>query len=201
VSRARARLSRAVSTALLDVDDCLLAIIDVQTGFTERLTTNVAADLLDRVAFVATSARWMAVPTLVTVERPEDWGETHPIVTGVTGVTPPLRKEVFGLGDDPDPVASVDAAGRETVILCGMETEVCVSHSALTLLGRGYTVGCIADAVASPDDAGHRLGLQRMREAGVVLVSAKQLHYEWTRTVARARAFRAEHPEIPDRLL
>lgn len=193
--------TRGTTAALLDPTDCLLAIVDVQTGFIDRLGHDVAARLLEHVTLVATSARWLQMPTLVTVERPEAWGETHPTVAGASTSGAQLRKEVFGLGDDPAALRAVAAAGRGTVVLCGMETEVCITHSALSLLERDYAVACIADAVASPDDAGHRLGLERMRDAGVVLLSAKQLHYEWMRTVAQARSFRAEHPEVEDRLL
>lgn len=201
MSLAGDQAAHRITTALVDAADCLLAIVDVQTGFADRLDADVRDRLLKRVTLIATSARWLQVPTLVTVERPEAWGETHPVVAGALASATPLRKEVFGLGNDPGVLEAVAAGGRATAVLCGMETEVCVTHSALSLLERGYAVACVADAVASPDDAGHRLGLERMRDAGVVLLSAKQLHYEWMRTVARARRFRAEHPEIEDRLL
>ena len=42
----------------------------------------------------------------------------------------------------------------------------------------------------------HAAGLDRMRRAGVSPVVAKQLHYEWMRTVERSRAFHAEHPDF-----
>jgi nicotinamidase-related amidase len=201
VSVAGDQADHRITRALVDVADCLLAIVDVQTGFAGRLDADVRDRLLERVTLIATSARWLQVPTLVTVERPEAWGETHPAVAGASGSARPLRKEVFGLGDDPAVLEAVAATGRGTAVLCGMETEVCVAHSALSLLERGYAVACVADAVASADAAGQRLGLERMHDAGVVLLSAKQLHYEWMRTVARARSFRAEHPEVEDRLL
>jgi nicotinamidase-related amidase len=201
VSVAGDQADHRISTALVDAADCLLAIVDVQTGFAGRLDADVRDRLLERVTLIATSARWLQVPMLVTVERPEAWGETDPAVAVASASATPLRKEVFGLGDDSAVLEAVAATGRGTAVLCGMETEVCIAHSALSLLERGYAVACVADAVASADDAGHRLGLERMRDGGVVLLSAKQLHYEWMRTVARARSFRAEHPEVEDRLL
>jgi nicotinamidase-related amidase len=82
-------------------------------------------------------------------------------------------------------------------VLCGLETDVCVSQSALSLLDRGFAVICVADCVASPGSA-HGYGLDRMRAAGVVMLSAKQLHYEWVRTVSAARAFRAANPDLSE---
>jgi hypothetical protein len=61
--------------------------------------------------------------------------------------------------------------------------------------GEGFRVAVVEDAVGSPGSA-HAAGLDRMRRAGVIPVVAKQLHYEWMRTVARSRAFHAERPDF-----
>lgn len=42
----------------------------------------------------------------------------------------------------------------------------------------------------------HRHGLRRMRDAGVIPVHAKGIYYEWVRTLAAARAFEAQHPDL-----
>jgi hypothetical protein len=70
-----------------------------------------------------------------------------------------------------------------------------VAHSALSLFDRGWRVICVGDAVASPG-AAHDAGMERMRAAGVPVLCAKQLHYEWLRTVAAAQAFREAHPAL-----
>ena len=51
------------------------------------------------------------------------------------------------------------------------------------------------DATASPGD-GHELGLERLRGAGVPLVSAKGVFTEWVRTPAACRAFEEAHPQL-----
>jgi nicotinamidase-related amidase len=82
-------------------------------------------------------------------------------------------------------MGAVAATGRRTVVLVGMETDVCVAHSALGLLDRGYRVVVVRDAVLAPGDA-HDDGIERMRAAGVTLIGAKGLFYEWVRTVETA---------------
>jgi nicotinamidase-related amidase len=104
---------------------------------------------------------------------------------------------VFGLADDPLAGAAVRDTGRGTVVLTGLETDVCVAHSALGLLDSGHRVVVVEDAVGSPG-AAHGAGLERMRRAGVVSVVTKQLHYEWMRTVARSRAFTDAHPGLAE---
>jgi len=179
---------------LIDPDDSVLVLVDVQAGFVDRVEPDRADGLLDRIAFLACSARFCGIPVIATVETPEDWGELHPVVRRAAGAAPVIRKEVFGLADDPAVWPAVRETRRSTVVLAGLETDVCVAQSALGLLDRGLRVVIVEDAVASPGSA-HAAGLERMRLAGAVPVAAKQLHYEWMRTVERSRAFDRANPE------
>jgi nicotinamidase-related amidase len=72
--------------------------------------------------------------------------------------------------------------------LVGLETDICVAHSALGLQELGKRVVAVRDALFSPGVA-HAHGLGRMERAGVEFVSAKELAYDWLRTVADARDF------------
>ncbi len=45
---------------------------------------------------------------------------------------------------------------------------------------------------AAPDEA----GLRRLEQEGIILMSAKQVYYEWLRTLAAVRAFDAAHPDL-----
>jgi nicotinamidase-related amidase len=182
---------------LIAAEDSALVVVDVQPGFVERLEPEEQPRLVGRIAFVIESARACGVPIVATVESPERWGGVHTALEAALGDVNVLRKEVFGLADDDAVFPSVAELGRQTVVLVGMETDVCVAHSALGLLDRGYRVVCVADAVASPGSA-HEFGLERIRAAGGLLMCAKQLHYEWLRTVASSVAFRCARPGFID---
>ena len=180
---------------LVDPDDSVLVVVDVQADFLARIEPEVRDGLVERIAFLVLSARFAGVPIIASVESPEDWGGLHPDLVEPVGDAPVLRKVVFGLADDPLVGPAVEAAGRGTVVLTGLETDVCVAQSALGLLDRGHRVVVVEDAVGSPGRA-HTAGLDRMRRAGAIPVVAKQLHYEWMRTVERSRAFQAAHPDL-----
>ena len=183
--------------ALIDPDDSVLVVIDVQADFLARVDDDVQDGLVERIAFLAESARFCGIPIVASVESPDDWGGLHPALVGPVGDAPVLRKIVFGLADDPLVGPAVRATGRRTAVLVGLETDVCVAQSALGLLDEDYRVVVVEDAVGSPGSA-HAAGLDRMRRAGAIPVVAKQLHYEWMRTVERSRAFRAAHPDFVD---
>jgi nicotinamidase-related amidase len=180
---------------LIDPDDSVLVLVDVQPGFVERVDPGRRAGLVERIGFLALTARFCAIPVIASVESPEDWGGLDPGLAEAAGEVPVLRKEVFGLADDPVVGPAVERSGRGTVVLTGLETDVCVAQSALGLLDRGRRVVVVEDAVASPGRA-HDAGLERMRRAGAVPVLTKQLHYEWMRTVGRSRAFVDAHPGL-----
>ncbi|MDP2349700.1 MAG: isochorismatase family protein [Chloroflexota bacterium] len=151
-----------------------------------------------RIAWLAGVATALGIPVLVTEEDPVRNGPTAPeILARVPASTTAIVKPVFGLSDTPEILAAVEALGRRTVALAGFETDVCVTHSALGLLDRGYRVAVVTDATGSPGEM-HELGLRRMRDAGATLVHAKGVYYEWVRTVEAARAFEAANPDLTD---
>ena len=88
---------------------------------------------------------------------------------------------MFGLADDPLAGAAVrDTTGRGTVVLTGLETDVCVAHSALGLLDSGHRVVVVEDAVVvtAPRMAPASTGCGARESFAVT----KQLHYEWMRS-------------------
>jgi nicotinamidase-related amidase len=179
---------------LIDPDDCALVLVDVQEGFLARLQADVSAGVVGRIAFLVHGAAFCRIPVVATVETPADWGGLPADLLSAIGDAPVIDKVVFGLADDPAAGPAVRALRRGTVVLVGMETDVCVAQSALGLLDQNLRVVVVEDAVASPGRPDQ--GLERMRRAGATLLSTKQLHYEWMRTVERSRAFTAAHPGL-----
>ena len=186
--------------SLLLRDASLLLVVDVQEGFYPPARGDVDREAfegyLDRVAWVAGVAAALGVPAVVTEEDPAKNGHTSPrVLARLPEQTDVLVKPVFGAGDNPEIVVAIECSAPTTVVLCGMETDVCVAHSALTLAGRGFRVVGVRDALFSPG-AAHGHGVERLRASGIELLSAKEVFYDWTRTLADVRGFVREHPEL-----
>jgi hypothetical protein len=64
----------------------------------------------------------------------------------------------------------------------------------------GYRVVVVGDATGSPGEA-HKIGLERMRAAGGIILSAKSLYYEWIRTVTRSVEFESSGIETPEGII
>jgi nicotinamidase-related amidase len=185
---------------LIDASDSVLCVIDAQPAFVERLPEQAQRGLVGRIAWLCALAAELRVPIVATEEEPEQNGATvQEIARRFPPGTPVFPKPVFGVAAVPEILDSLESVDRNTFVLAGLETDVCVSHSALGLIVRGHRVAVVRDAVASPGESHHH-GLERMRDAGAVIVGTKGLHYEWIRDVAGASRLSAalsnvERPE------
>ncbi len=184
----------------IDVADSALLIIDAQPGFYPSTRTDVDHEAkeraLDRIGWVTGVASAVGVPIVVTEEDSATNGVTAPQISQyLSAETPVFSKEVFGAADNPDIAHALAALDRRCIVIVGMETDVCVMHTALSVRERGYRAVVVFDATFSAS-AAHGYGLARLRQEGVELVSAKELYYEWLRDLASVRAFDSAHPEL-----
>ena len=184
---------------LLAANACVLIVIDLQPGF------YVNRPDVDEGAFsavVTTGAKLvgladlLAIPVVVTEEEPDRNGGTAPeVLERLPAGAPVFEKPVFDLCAVPEIWSAVERTGRAHAVLAGLETDVCVLHSALGLLERGLTVSAVVDALYSPPPD-HSIGLERLRSNGVDLLNAKGAFYDLTRTPARASSLRRAAPGL-----
>jgi len=183
----------------IDADDSVLVVIDAQDRFygADRVDVDRSAlrRCLDRAAWVCGVARALGIPAVVTEEDAGTNGGTDRLVRLALGNIVPFDKTVFGAAANPPILDAIVGTGRRTAVLVGMETDVCVAHSAIGLTSEGVRVIVVRDAVFSAGEA-HAFGLLRLAQEGAELLSAKELYYEWLRTLPRVRAFDAAHPDL-----
>lgn len=170
---------------LFGSDDSVLVVVDAQAGFLDKVESAVAVAIVDRIQWLCRVAAALDVPVVVTEEEPEVNGPTDAAI--VDALSPDQVRHVkpaFGLAGCPPIVADIERHRRRSVVVVGLETDVCVAQSCLGLVERGLHVAVVADACASPGPA-HDQGIERMRDAGVAVVGTKAIFYEWIRTVER----------------
>ncbi len=182
------------SHQLFDRDRSCLIVIDVQQYFLDKLPVEQRSPLVARIAWLMRVARSLDIPIIATAE---DIANDGPLVAELLDELPPGSqvhdKMVFGLAGQPSIVDDVTRTGRDEFVLVGMETDVCVAHSAIGLMGLGFRVAVIDDATASPLPH-HEYGIARVREAGAVITSVKGIYYEWVRDLATMHATRSNMP-------
>ena len=181
--------------SLIDPTDSILIVIDVQNGFLKKLEPGQSDELLKRVCWLVEVAKWKQIPLLVTAEELDLLPLADELTKTLPANTKVFNKLVFGLKDQADIFAELQSSGRKTAVLVGLETDVCVAHSALGLLDEGYRVAVVSDATGTPAP-NQKSGLRRMQNAGVILLNTKGLFYEWLRTVEMINRFHNELPHM-----
>jgi nicotinamidase-related amidase len=174
---------------LIDRSESVLVVVDTQPGFVAKKEPEAAAAAaaIERAIWLATIARLLDIPAVVTEEAPEREGHTEPRLLERLGAdTPVLTKPTFGLAECPDIVHAILQTKRSIAVLMGFETDVCVSQSAIGLKDLGFHVVVAADASYTQTATQHAFGLKRIAHAGVEIVHCKGVAFEWMRTVEQA---------------
>jgi nicotinamidase-related amidase len=170
---------------LIDRNDSVLVVVDTQPGFVSQSKPEQAAsETVDRAAWLATTARLLGIPAIVTEEEPEEHGHTLPrLLERLDPDTPTFVKPTFGLAECPDVVDAIRATGRSTVVLIGFESDICVLQSAIGLHDLGLRAVVVSDASYTQTQGQHEHGLRRLAQLGIELVHCKGVAFEWMRTV------------------
>ena len=157
---------------MLDRDRAALVVVDVQEAFRpavldfERVASNAAV--------LVEGARTLGIPVIVTEQYPKGLGRTVPEVAEHLDGGEPVEKVCFSAARADE----FDLGGRDQVLLCGIESHVCVSQTAHDLLDRGVEVQVARDAVSSRTEENRELGLRKMEQAGAVLTSVETALFE-----------------------
>ena len=196
---------------LLDADDCQLVLVDYQS----RLMPSIheAQQVLANAVRLGQAARLLGVPVWGTEENPAGLGENAPEVRALCERT--LAKMSFSACADgliewlrPAPrkqgdrqggnarslpkhlqkAAPEPEPGRNTVVIAGCETHVCLLQTALDLLEEEFDVYVVTDACSSRTERNRDAAFDRLAGAGAELVTTEMVAFEWLRT--------AEHPDF-----
>jgi nicotinamidase-related amidase len=158
-------------------EECALAVIDIQEKLLpsiwekERMVRN--SQLLVRMA------KLMELPVLVSTQYAKGLGPTIPEISSLLPDVNAIEKLEFGCFGNGDYCSAVSKLAKSnTLLLCGMETHICVMQTALGALNRDMNVHVAADAVSSRTELNWKLGLNRMQAAGAVISSTEMMVYE-----------------------
>jgi nicotinamidase-related amidase len=166
-----------LSASRLEPPRTAVVVIDLQ----ERLLPAIdrRGEVVAGAILLLRLARALEIPVLLTTQYAKGLGG---IVSEVLAEAPgvvPIDKTLFGcLGSEAFRTALQGVAGRDQLLLAGVESHICVAQTALGALEGGYAVHVAADAVGSRTEANRQIGLVRMDRAGAVVSSTEMAVYE-----------------------
>ena len=169
-------------------ENCLGLVIDLQ----EKLFP-VMADkerLLVQCQRLLQGLGHLAIPVLVTQQYSKGLGETLPELQSLFTTFEVIEKGSFSCLDEPIFASQLVNSGKNVVLICGIESHVCVLQTAIDLQEKGYTPVVLADCVSSRNPEEKEIALQRFATEGIRISSVESILFELTRSSAAAE-FRA----------
>jgi len=166
----------------LETRNCALAVVDLQEKLLppifekERMVRN--SQLLIRLA------RILDLPVLLSTQYSKGLGATIPEIASLLPEVATIEKNEFGCFNNDAYCARVKSlpGNRNTLLVCGMESHICVAQTVMGALSGGFIVHVASDAVSSRTEWNWKIGLERMRQAGAVISSTEMMIYELLRT-------------------
>jgi nicotinamidase-related amidase len=157
-----------------------LLLVDVQEKLVPAMHGMDAP--LHEMAKLITSARTLDIPLTVAEQNPKGLGHTVPALRALLDGAPIFEKTAFSCAAHRplrDAIQQHASAGRDQLVITGLEAHVCVLQTAIAFRDLGLQTFVVADATAARSAHSIAAAEQRLRAAGVTVVSAEMAFFEW----------------------
>lgn len=165
---------------ILDKEKTALLVVDLQEAF--RSPINDFAQIAARASIAVRGFQALGLPIFITEQYPKGLGRT---AEEILFLMPPefefIEKSAFSACGAPLFIERLRASGAGQIVLCGLETHICVSQTAHDLLNENFEVHVLTDCVGSRFTADRETALRKMQLHGVVPSSVETALFELLR--------------------
>jgi nicotinamidase-related amidase len=165
---------------VLKIDNTVLVIIDIQGKLWNVMHEKEA--LLENAQKLVKGMQVMGVPVVLTEQNPKGLGPTVPELIQLMPAVKPISKLEFSCCRNRDFQQALDDLKRKQVLICGIESHICVYQTTLALLSSGYEVQVVADVVSSRIVRNRDIALTRLQSEGAKLTVSEMALYELLQT-------------------
>jgi nicotinamidase-related amidase len=175
---------------LCDASHSQLVIIDIQERLVAAMPSKPRQQTLRNTERLAQAAKTLSIPIIHTEQYPKGLGVTYKTIRTHLSDFAAIEKTCFSCFAADGFISALASHQRQQIILCGMESHVCVLQTAIELQTAGYQVFVVEDAVCSRHKQHHLNALTRLRQAGIIIANVESVIFEWLRD--------ASHPDFKD---
>jgi nicotinamidase-related amidase len=164
-------------------DDTLLMCVDMQAAFL-RVIPN-AEQVQRRCEFAVAAAAGIGIPVAFTEQVPQKLGGTLPGLLGLAPQAAVWPKNTFSaLADEGVRDGILRQRDVQHILLCGIETPVCVYQTAIAALAEDLNVTILYDAVGARRSDDARVCLDALARSGAHVLPAETVFYALLRDVS-----------------
>ena len=121
---------------------------------------------------------------VVSEQNPIKLGATIPKLLPKAGFKR-IEKMEFSLANTQEFLKELENKKITNLIVCGIETHICIQQTVLDCLQKGFEVILVSDAMSSRNRVDHEIALQRMTQSGAILTTTESIIFELCKTADR----------------
>ena len=171
---------------MLDIQRSCLTVVDLQGKLAQLMHGREA--LFKNIQILVQAAKILEIPILWCQQCPDALGPTVPEIAQLFADNEPINKSAFSCCGTEQFNARLKDLARNQVLLCGIETHVCIYQTAVDLLSQDFNVNVIANAVSSRALENKQIALNRLASEGANISCTEMALFELLKT--------AEHPQF-----
>jgi len=153
----------------------VLAMMDLQSSLLSSIPCYDS--LLESSEIILQSANLLGIPVVITEQVPEKLGHTHDIITKLAHSAQVIHKNTFSAFGSPGFLNFLNDSHAEHLILCGLETSICIYLTALDAINRGMRVTVLLDGVSCRRNIDGKWALSELRHRGASLIPLETFFY------------------------
>jgi nicotinamidase-related amidase len=165
---------------ILDKDKAALLIVDLQEAF--RSPVNDFAQIVSRVSIAVRGFIALGLPIFITEQYPKGLGRT---AEEILFLMPPdfefIEKSAFSSCGASAFMERLRQSGASQIVLCGLETHICVNQTAHDLLNENFDLHILTDCVGSRFTADKQSAIQKMTGSGAIPATVESALFELLR--------------------
>lgn len=155
---------------------CIFLLVDVQ----EKLFPYVEdkEEMLKNIKLLLKFAKIMNIPIIASEHYTKGLGSTIEDVKSLIPEVKPVQKTCFSCCGNEELVSTLKRFESKTLVIFGIESHICIGQTALDAKAMGYDVHVVADAISSRSKFNMNIGMEKMRQFGIVITSTETVLYE-----------------------
>lgn len=160
-------------------NDTVALVIDIQ----ERLLPHIHGHekMMKNTGILLEGMKTLGLPVLLTEQYRKGLGETVPDIRQHLEHFEPMEKMTFSCCDDNAFALALETHAKKNVVICGIETHVCVLQTTIDLLEKGYQPVVVGDCTSSRNPGDKDIAIERMRQEGAIISSYESILFELAR--------------------
>jgi nicotinamidase-related amidase len=155
-------------------ENTALIIIDIQEKFLPVIKN--INEIIENTIKLIKSFQILKIPIIVTEQYPNGLGKTIDKIRNALRDYKPIEKISFNCFDNEDFFNILK--NKKNLVICGIESHVCVTQTSIDGISKGFTVHLIKDAVSSRKESDFAVAIERAKQEGALISSTEMIIFQ-----------------------